>query len=129
MKVILFTTLLLFSVNGFAFNWKKVSQNKGGDTYYVDVDNLKKHYGFVYYWQLDDLLEPIKSVSDSINSAIIKYKVDCGEEKQTWLNENYYSQSMGRGRIVAESSPNKIDYPKPREVGYTVMKFACDNAR
>ena len=42
MKVILFTTLLLFSVNGFAFNWKKVGENTDGDTFYVDVSNIKK---------------------------------------------------------------------------------------
>lgn len=42
MKVNLLTTLLLFSVNGFAFYWKKVAENIDGDSYYVDVDNIKK---------------------------------------------------------------------------------------
>tara|TARA_A100001015_G_C14928334_1_gene687428 strand:+ start:293 stop:499 length:207 start_codon:yes stop_codon:yes gene_type:complete len=58
MKVVLLTTLLLFSINGFAFNWKEVTTNRSGDTYYVDVSNIKKHNGLVYYWQLDDFLEP-----------------------------------------------------------------------
>ena len=28
MKFIIFTALLLFSINGFAFNWKKVTENE-----------------------------------------------------------------------------------------------------
>ena len=58
MRVILFTTLLLFSINGFAFNWTKVSENTDGDSYYVDVDNIKKHNGLVYFWTLGDYPGP-----------------------------------------------------------------------
>ena len=121
MKTILFSVLILFSINGFAFNWKKVSENSLGSSYYVD--NIKKHNGLVYYWTLVDLLEPL---SDGTNSYIDKFKVDCVKEKQTFLNETFYSQSMGKGKILEDSSPNKIEYPKPKEFGYTSMKFACD---
>jgi len=123
MKTILFSILILFSINGFAFNWKKVSENDMGDSYYVDIDNIKKRNGLIYYWELDDYLEPFK---DGTNSAIDKYKVDCVEEKQTLLNGTFYSQSMGRGKIILEDTPNKILYPKPKSVGYVVMKFVCN---
>ena len=129
MKVILFTTLLLFSINGFAFNWKKVVANSIGDSYYVDINSIKKSNGLVYYWELGDYLEPITGSLDNASSSISKYKVDCGEEKRTWLNDTYYSQSKGRERIVEDNSNNIIDYPKPKEVRYTLMKFACNNAR
>ena len=128
MKVILFTTLLLFSINGFAFNWKKVTESDAGHFFYVD--NIKKHNGLVYYWMLDDYLEPLDGGSlGNANSAIAKYKVDCVEEKQTWLNGTFYSQSMGKGRIVDEINPNNVTYPKPNTVGYTLMKFVCDYAK
>ena len=52
MKVFLLTTLLLFSINGFAFNWEEVAEDPKGDSYYVDVDKIKKHNGLVYYWRL-----------------------------------------------------------------------------
>ena len=120
MKTILFSILILFSINGFAFNWKKVGENQSGD-FYVDVDNIKKPNGLVYYWRLVDYIQS----STPANSAINKYKVDCGEEKQTLLNETYYSQSMGKGRIIGEDTPNEILYPKPKEVRYIVMKFVC----
>ena len=41
MKKLLLLTLLCFSINGFAFNWKKVAEAKG-NFFYVDVDNIKK---------------------------------------------------------------------------------------
>ena len=126
MKVILLTTLLLFSINGFAFNWKKVVESKSGDIYHVDVDSIKKHNGLVYYWMLVDYLEPIHSVA---NSIISKWKVDCVEEKETFMNSTWYSQSMGKGKIIYEDTPNKIEYPNPNTVDYIVMKFACNNAR
>ena len=105
MKTILFSILILFSINGFAHNWKKVTESQNGTSYYVDVDNVKKHNGLVYYWRLDDLLEPVDGGSlGNVNSSINKYKINCLEEKQTYLNVTYYSQSMGKGRIVFEFS-------------------------
>ena len=121
MKTILFSILILFSINGFAFNWKKVSEVLG-NSIYVDIDNIKKHNGLIYYWRLDDLLEPYK---DGTNSYIGKWKVDCGEEKQTLLNYSFYSQSMGKGKILLEDTPNKVLYPKPKTIARIVMKFAC----
>ena len=130
MKKLLLTSLLCFCVSAYAVNWKKVTEGfNHGHSYYVDIDNIKKHNGLVYYWELVDYLEPIGNV----NSTIYKWKVDCGEEKLTWLSETTYSQSMGKGRIVGDVSGEikfkKIHYPKPESVGYEVMKFACDNAK
>ena len=89
MKTILFSILILFSINGFAYNWKKVSENTVGDSYYVDVDNIKKRNGIVYHWQLNDYLEPVDSGSLGItNSSISKLKTDCVEEKQTWREKS-----------------------------------------
>ena len=124
MKVIFFTTLLLFSLNGFAFNWKKVVEI--GNSFYVDVDTIKKHNGLVYYWQLTDYIEP-SPYGDY--SSITKYKVDCGEEKQIFLSGTYYSQPMGKGRITSEGTTNSIEHPKPNTIRYALMKFACDNAK
>ena len=125
MKVILFTTFLLFSVNGFAFNWKKVIENTNGHSFYVDVDNIKKHNGLVYYWQLRDFLEPFYGDYSSIS----KGKFDCVEEKQTFLSTTFYSQPMGKGQITTETTPIRVIYPKPQSVSYHVMKFVCDTAK
>ncbi len=130
MKTILFSILILFSINGFAFNWKKVDWADWivdfGDSYYVDIDNIKKHNGLVYYWMLIDLHEPLL---EKTNSYISKYKVDCVEEKQTLLNLTFYSQSMGKGVTLNEQTANDIEYPKPKTKGYLAMKFVCTNAK
>ena len=126
MKKLLLTALLCFSINGFAFNWKKVGENVNGSSYYVDVDSIKNHNGFLYYWALADWLEPN---SVGTYSHIDKFKVDCGEEKQTYMSVTFYSQNMGKGRITSDSNYNEIEYPKPNSISYDVMKFACDRAK
>ena len=44
------------------------------------------------------------------------------------LNATFYSQSMGKGRILEEDNPNIIHYPRPNTSSYEVMKFVCANA-
>ena len=128
MKTILFSILILFSINGFAFNWKKVGDSVNGNSYYVDVDNIKKHNGLVYYWSLVSLDDYLQPLDGGIYSVINKYKTDCGEEKHTRLNVTTYSQSMGRGKIITEDSLNEIHYVKPKTFAHIVMKFVCDRA-
>ena len=123
MKSIICTMLLLLSINAFAYNWKKVSEYKDRDSFYIDVDNIKKRDGFVYYWVLSNYLEPI----DGDYSYISKLKVDCAEEKLTYLSFTNYSEPMGEGRITSEDNKPFIHYPKPNEpYGFNEMKFACN---
>tara|TARA_A100001015_G_scaffold189164_1_gene210688 strand:+ start:484 stop:876 length:393 start_codon:yes stop_codon:yes gene_type:complete len=126
MKKLLLFTLLCFSINGFAFNWKYISENTNGSSYYIDVDNIKKHNGLVYYWELGELLEPRSSGTISF---INRYKVDCIEGKRTWLSASGYRLPRGKGTQTVEVNPNQTQYPKPNAVGYSVMKFACDYAK
>ena len=67
MKVILFSILILFSINGFTHsvnkfvhNWKLVTESVSAD-FYVDIDNIKIRNGRLYYWSLTDLLEPLST--------------------------------------------------------------------
>ena len=126
MKKLLLTALLCFCVNAYAVNWKLVTTVKDGSSFFVDVDNIKKHNGLVYYWELVNYLKPL---SGGTNSSINKWKVDCVGEKLTWLNATFYSQSMGKGRILDEGTPNHSFYPKPKSAYYEVMKFSCFRAR
>jgi hypothetical protein len=125
MKKLLLFTLLFFSINGFAVNWNKVIVDRSGDSYYVDVDNIKKRNGLLYYSRLEDFLEP--KYGDY--SFVRKFRVDCAEEKRTWLSDTFYNQPMGKGKITGEITPNEISYPRPNSIGYVVMKFACDRAQ
>ena len=122
MKKLLLLSLLGFCINGFSINWKKVIVDRSGDSYYVDVDNIKEQNGFLYYSRLEDYLEP----RNGDYSFIRKFKVDCAKGKRIWLSDTFYNQPMGRGKITGKINPKKISYPKPNSIGYIVMKFSCD---
>ena len=53
---------------------------------YISIDNIKNRNRHIYYWIMGDLLEPMASDFGPISSMIIKYKVNCEAEKQTWLS-------------------------------------------
>ena len=122
MRTIFFSFLLIFSINGFAINWKKVVVDRSGDSYYVDIDNIKKQNGILYYSRLEDYLEP----KNGDYSFIRKFKVDCGEGKRTWLSDTFYNQPMGKGKVTGKINPKETSYPKPNSTGYVVIKFDCD---
>ena len=88
MKKILFFSLLSFCLNVHALNWKKVLVDRSGDSYYVDVDNIKKKNGLLYYSRLEDFLKP----KNGNFSFIRKFKVDC-IKKKTNVVERYFLQS------------------------------------
>tara|TARA_A100001015_G_C14993486_1_gene715093 strand:- start:986 stop:1333 length:348 start_codon:yes stop_codon:yes gene_type:complete len=112
---------MLLSINSFAFKWIKVAENELGK-YYVDVDSIKKENGVVYYSDLIDYLQPF----NDDYSAISKYKVNCEDEKQTWLNLTTYNQSMGKGIINSKSNPDETIYPKSKTIYFFIIKYVCN---
>lgn len=148
MKTILFSILILFFINGFAldnreqenkkktrgiykkefdsgFNWKKIVEGgENGSSHYVDLNSIRKINRFLYYRELVNHLEPIGRVYSNIS----EFKVSCLMQERTWFNVTYYSQSMGKGKIIGEDTFNIIKFPKVDTVGFGVMKFVCDRA-
>ena len=122
MKKLLLTALLCFCLNAYAFNWKKVIVDRSGDSYYVDVDNLKKRNGLLYYSRLEDYLEP----KNGDYSFIRKFKVDCSDGKRIWISDTYYSRPMGKGKIIKKRTSNKTLFPRPDTIEYITMKYACN---
>jgi len=56
MKYILLISTLMFSAGSWA-EWTMVAFAKG-NMLYVDFDRIKKVKGLVYYWRIEDYLEP-----------------------------------------------------------------------
>ena len=123
MKVLLFLSLIFSSLNLYAFNWEKVVDVEG-DTYYVDLENIKKHNGLIYYWTMYDYLEPMPKLG--FLSGVGKYKVDCEQKKQTWLSLSLYSQNMGKGKLLSDEKPNQTVYLKPQMPMFKAMEFVCN---
>ena len=38
--------------------WTKVTEDKNGTTFYVDLERIRKHDGKVYFWELGDYSKP-----------------------------------------------------------------------
>ena len=83
------------------------------------------------YWILIDYL---KSTEIGTYSDISEYKVNCVDEKQTWLSNTFYSQPMAKGKIITENIPvwnyygstlNEIRYLTPGSLGHNILKEVC----
>jgi hypothetical protein len=101
---LLFSTLF-FSSPSYA-EWTKVSDNTGGDTYYVDFERIRKVDGYVYYWMLSDYLKPTK-FGDL--SSKVYYQGDCKLFRTMRLRSSYHIQPMGEGTPSAVSNKPKKD--------------------
>jgi hypothetical protein len=119
MKKLSIFTLLCFSVNCYAVNWHKVGE-ANENSLYVDVDNIKKQNGFVYYWELVDLKEP----KFGTLSTISRYKADCLNKKKAMLKTTSYTGKMGKYLITNEAI---YDGKKFLDASLSIeMKFACE---
>ena len=126
MKKLIFTllfTTLVFSSPTYA-GWTKIVKSVGEITFYVDFDRIKKHDGYVYYWELGDYLKP-NEYGDL--SAKVYRQVDCKLFRFKVLSDSYYTEPMGRGTPSASSNtPDKEwSYPPPNSSGYNVLKSVC----
>ncbi len=122
MNKLLLSILIFFSINAFAHNWYKVGE-ENGNSLYVDVDDLKRQNGFVYYWELIDLKEPIYGALSSIS----KFKANCSEKKKAMLSVNSFTGQMGKYILINEATYDGsifVDASKSIE-----MKFACERAK
>ena len=125
--ILLLTTLIFFSVmsssTSFA-GWTKVSENVRGDTYYVDFERIKKHDGYVYYWELIDFLKPSPygDLSDKTYA-----QGDCKKFRYKNLSFSFHKKPMGGGTGETSNTPDKEwDYPPPNSVIETVLKTVCN---
>ena len=112
---------LMFSSTSFA-GWTKVITNVSGDTFYVDFDSIRKHGGYVYWWDLTDYLKPTKY--GDLSAKMYK-QGDCKLFWVKYLSDSYYKEPMGRGTGEPYTPPEKWIYPHPNSSGEGVLKSVC----
>ena len=114
----------MFSSPSYA-EWTKMGKNIIGDNVYVDFDRIRKVDGYVYYWQLGDLLKPN---SGGEYSGKVYIQGDCKLFRLKVLSVNFYTQQMGKGK--PSETPNTPDkewrYPVPETVMETVLNKVCN---
>jgi len=123
-KFLTLTTLIftvMFSSTSFA-GWTKVGESDIGDTFYVDFERIQKVDGFVYFWDLTDLLKPDQD-------GDLPYKVysqgDCKLFRNKRLSVSYHKEPMGRGTRKDFTPPDKWEYPPPNSVNEIILNSVC----
>ena len=100
-----------------------------GTTFYVDFERIKKHDGYVYYWELGDWLKPDE---DGDLSGKIYKQVDCKKFRYKFLSGSFHKEPMGGGTGEVSEPPAKDKgwkYPPPKTALGTVLKTVCQYAR
>jgi len=92
--VLLFSILISFNSYG---EWRYITDNVNGTNYYIDYETIKENNGYLYFWQLDDYLEPLSDSDGPRFSSILMYKVDCDSLSYKRLTATFYSGQMGKG--------------------------------
>jgi len=120
--LIIFTLLvstILFSSPSFA-EWTKLVADADGNTFYVDCERIRKHDGYVYYWELGNFLKPIEG---GVLSFKRYRKGDCKLFRFKNLSYSFHKEPMsgGTGETTNPKNP-EWDYPSPNSIDETHIK-------
>jgi hypothetical protein len=104
--------------------WTKVVEVQG-NTFYVDFEIIRKHDGFVYWWELGDYLKPQMGYL----SAKSYNQGDCELFRLKVLSYSWHKEPMGGGTGDTLPVPEKHKgwkYPPPNSSMETTLKSVCD---
>ena len=98
-----------------------MSESSAG-TLYVDFERIRKHDGFVYYWDLSDYLKPM----DGDLSVKVYNQGDCKSFRYKGLSYSFHKEPMGGGTGRVDNVPDKDwKYPSPESMIETLLKSVC----
>jgi hypothetical protein len=107
-------------------DWEKISSSTEGAVFYVDFDKIRKNGGYVYFWSLQDLLEPSPQGDLSFQSY---FQGDCELFRYRSLNNISHKQPMGGGRGDSTKPTNpEWEYPPPNSIIDTTLTEVCSKA-
>ena len=116
------TFSVMFSSPSYA-GWTKVSEGVDGRTYYVDFERIRKHDGFVYYWELSDYLTPSEQGHLSYRGYM---QGDCKLFRSKSLSYVFHKEPMGGGTADPINLKNpEWKYPPPNSNSENILKSVC----
>ena len=124
-KQLLILSLLQFTItfSSLSFGeWVKSAESEDG-SFYFDFSGIWKVDGYVYWWQLNDLMEPNKGLL----SATTYHQTDCLWFRTKYLRGKSYKANMAEG-----TAERKYDYDDPKWIypaGHLqgqIMQDVCD---
>ena len=111
----------MISFNSYG-EWTELFENEDGDVYYVDFNSIKKHDGYVYWWDLVDYIEPYNGFM-SITSFL---QGDCEIGRFKELSSTSYTELMGYGEYESYDPPNpEWLYSAPDTIGGILLEMSC----
>jgi hypothetical protein len=117
------TFSVMFSSSSYA-EWTKVSENVNGNTFYVDYERIRKHDGYVYWWELLDYLKP---TSTGRLSGKTYNQGDCKLFRLKILSYSFHNEPMGGGTGDTGNVPDEgWDYPSPDSSVEEVLQSVCN---
>ena len=118
------TVSLMFSAASWA-EWTEVAEGDSGNKSYVDFDRIRKVKGLVYYWEIQDNLEPS---STGTMSYKVYHKVDCDTMREMQLSFSYYKLPMAEGTATSTFTPDpQWDYAEPDSVLEATLEAVCNH--
>jgi hypothetical protein len=122
--ILLFSTVM-FSSSSYA-GWTQVVESVSGTTFYVDYERIRKHDGYVYWWDLSDKLKP-----DEDGHLSYKHyrQGDCKLFRYKVLSNSYHTEPMGGGTYKNSPIPKEHKdwkYPPPNSVIELTLKEVCN---
>ncbi len=117
----------MFSSTSIA-EWTKVNESWDGYDYYVDLERIRNHDGFAYYWKMKQSTKRQGELSGD-TSGVSYNKADCRVFRTKTLKWSFHKEPMGGG--FGEPSPlplsGKWKYPLPKSGDELVLKKVCDH--
>ena len=99
-----------------------MSTNINGNTYYVDFERIRKVDGYVYYWELGDLLKP---TSQGYLSVKVYKQGDCKLFRFKNLSYSFHEEPMGGGTGDVSTQKQDWTYPSPNSSMEDMLKQVC----
>ena len=129
-RLTLLTVLVLSLLSTPVFaDWTKVDESVKGNTFYVDFERIRKHGGYVYWWDLSDYLKPTKY--GDLSSKVYN-QGDCKLFRYKVLSTSLHKEPMGGGTGKSVPVPEKHKdwkYSSPDSSGEEVLKSVCKYAK
>ena len=138
------TISVMFSSPSYA-DWRRVGESVSGNTYYVDIERIRKHDGYVYWWELTNLLRPtehdgyvfwweltdlLKPTETGILSAKTYHQGDCKLFRHKTLSFSFHKRPMGEGTgDVQEPIKKGWNYSPPNSSSEDILKSVCAYAK
>ena len=122
LSIFILTIIILFDSSAKSAEWTSVSANHHA-TYYVDKGSIEREEGYVYFWDMGNLLG---TMGEGVVSVRSFNKVDCDEFLIKTLKTSFHKTPMAKDKAeVLPTSKPIWKTPPPSSASAKILKFVC----